>query len=86
MSRGVARLADVERNVEEQCFGDAPVGAGNGDERFAIATRKVGGVDVSDRALQLEALSQQITRGGKHTGVDGLFGFIIGELQSDRVG
>jgi len=61
------------------------VGAGDSDERTAIAARQVRGIDVSGRATQLDALSQQEAHGGEDGFVNGLVGFIVGQLQADGI-
>jgi hypothetical protein len=84
-ARRVSCFADVERNIEEQGLYFASVLSRKCDERPAIASREIGRVYISYRPLKFDALFQEVTHGGEDAGVDGLVGFIVGQLQADSV-
>jgi len=55
------------------------------DEWPTITAREIGRVYIGDGPLQLDALLQEITHGREDPGVDGLVGFIVGQLKADGV-
>ena len=85
LARGISLFAKRERDVEEQGFDFGAVTAGDFEEGTAIAACQAGRVYISDEPLQLEALFQQIAHGGEHARVNGLIGFIVRQLEADRV-
>jgi hypothetical protein len=81
----IAGFADFQRDVEEEGFDFAVVRAGQFDEWAAVAASEIGRVDVRCGALQFDALTQQEAHGGEDFAVNGLVGFIVGQLQPNGI-
>lgn len=81
----IASFADVEGDIEVDGVDIAIACAGEFDERAAVAAGQVGCINVCHRPLQLDAMTQQHSHGGKDRSVYGLVGFIVRQLQADRI-
>lgn len=70
--------ADGERGIEEDSLDFDTMFGGDFEVWLALGAGEVGGVDVGDRAVDFEALDEQVADGGEDARVDRLVGFVVG--------
>ena len=77
--------ANLDRSIEEHCLDVGVVKIRSLDVRAPFLSRQVRGIDVRNRAPELEPVSQKESNRREHPPVNGLAGRIVDEQFADGI-